>query len=262
MLKDWNNAVVTDIRLAIYVAPGTGKTIHQNRRFHGFVLNDGIASKKIHFSDGTVLLTGPNEIHYLPKGSTYRVEHIVPGGCWAINFDLLEDMVQPPFSLQFRNYEAVLKVFNDATDTWKTRPPLCNAFIRKSIYDIIVKIENEQNLSYMPSHKERLIQPALDAIARDYTRNDLSVKAMANLCQISEAYFRRIFQKKFSVSPRQYIISLRMEYAKKLLLSNQVSVSEVAEMCGYFEPCHFSREFSRYTGVSPKAYSRMIKGGG
>lgn len=106
----------------------------------------------------------------------------------------------------------------------------------------------------MPSEKEQMIQPAIDAINRDFTKNDLSVKALAEMCGISEAYFRRIFTDKFSVSPKEYIISLRIEYAKRLLQSAQFSVSEVAQLCGYFEPCHFSREFTKYTGVSPRTY--------
>ena len=37
-------------------------------------------------------------------------------------------------------------------------------------------------------------------------------------------------------------------------LSEQFSISEIAEMCGYAEPCHFSREFSKRIGTSPKGY--------
>lgn len=256
MKKNWENAIVTDVVVALYVAPGTGKALHHNRPFHGFVLNDSISDKNVHFSDGTILHTGPNELHYLPKGSTYRVESLVKGGCWAINFDLLEDMDDAPFSLRFRNIEPILKVFSAATEVWKAQAPACNAIVRKSIYDLIVKMLAEQQRSYMPGEKERLIQPALELIAREYTRNDLSVQALAELCGISEAYFRRIFQEKFSISPKAYIINLRMEYAKKLLQSDQLPVNQVAELCGYYEPCHFSREFVKYTGVSPKAYAK------
>lgn len=262
MLDLWNEAIVTRIDIALYVAPGTGRAVHNSRPFHGFVLNDTAASKIIHFSDGTKLFAGPNELHYLPKGSTYRVESLILGGCWAINFDLLEDIIEAPFSLQFRNCEPIIKIFKDATAAWKEQSDIGDPAIRRAVYDLIVRIKKEQQRSYLPSEKELLIQPALDIIARDYTQSALSVKDLAAHCEISEAYFRRIFKERFSVSPKEYITSLRMEYAKKLLQSRQVSVSEAAQMCGYPEPCHFSREFSRYTGISPKAYSRINKTGG
>lgn len=254
MLENWDNAVVTDINLAIYVAQGTGTPIHNNRGFHGFVINDGNADKKIHFSNGTVIKTGPYEVHYLPKGSSYRVENIDSGGCYAINFDLLEEIEEKPFNLKFRNHEYVLKDFKDAVAAWQEKDEFCNAVIRKSIYSIIVKIRKEYSKNYMPSGKELLIKPAVDTINRNFTKNNLSVKELADLCGISEAYFRRIFIDKFSLTPKEYIINLRIEHAKRLLESGQFSVSETAQMCGYFEPCHFSREFSKHTGMSPNHF--------
>jgi AraC-like DNA-binding protein len=65
---------------------------------------------------------------------------------------------------------------------------------------------------------------------------------------------RKIFEKKLGVSPKEYMISLRMEYAKQLLSSGEVGVAEAAQMCGYAEPCHFSREFKKRFGISPKNY--------
>lgn len=254
MLDNWNNAIVTEIGLAIYVAPAAGRAIHHARPFHGFVINDATAAKDIFFSDGTVLRTGPNAVYYLPKGSDYRVETVAEGGCWAINFDILAEITEKPFGLQFRNHEAILKLFKDAVAAWKEKTDICNAIIRKNIYHIIVLIKKELHRSYLPSKKELLIQPAMEVINRDFTQNGLSVEALAKLCGITEAYFRRIFMDKYSVSPKEYIINLRIEYAKRLLQSAQFSVSEVAQLCGYFEPCHFSREFKRLTGVAPKDY--------
>ena len=62
------------------------------------------------------------------------------------------------------------------------------------------------------------------------------------------------------MSPKEYIINKRMEYAKTLLSSGQVEVKEAAVMCGYFEPCHFSREFSKHFGISPKEYIKTNSG--
>lgn len=256
MLKNWGETIVTDINLAIYVSPDTGGAIHTNRGFHGFVINDEAADKRIHFSDGTILKTGPHEVHYLPKGSSYRVESITRGGCWAINFDLLEDINEAPFNISFRNHESILKDFKDAVAAWEEKPEFHNALIRKCIYSIIVKIKKEYNKTYTPNKKERLIQPAIETILRDYKNCDLSVKDLSALCGISEAYFRRIFMDKFSISPKEYIISLRIEQAKRLLESGQFSVTEVAQMSGYNEPCHFSREFKKIVGKSPKEYAK------
>ena len=88
----------------------------------------------------------------------------------------------------------------------------------------------------------------------DFTQNGLTVAQLAAHCGISEVYFRRIFLNKFGVSPKEYMINLRINYAKQLLQSGQCSVAQTAELCGYFETSHFSREFSKRVGMSPKEY--------
>ena len=256
MFNNWDHVIVTHINMVTYVAPSPIKAIHKNRPFHGLVINDATADKIIHFSDGTAMRTGPNELHYLPKGSNYQVEVVVAGGCWAINFDLLDEMDEKPFNVKFRSHEAVLNLFQDAVAAWNEKEDL---IIRKSVYDIIIKIKKELQRGYIPSGKEQLIQPAVDRINRDFTKNDLSVNDLAALCGISKAYFRRIFIEKFSLSPKEYIISLRLERARHLLESGQFSVSDIALMCGYFEPCHFSREFKKRYDLSPVEYVKATR---
>ena len=256
MVKDWNSAIITDINLVTYVPPHTGKIIHNNRPFHGFVINDTVADKLIHFSDGTVLHTGPSEFHYLPKGTNYRVESLIYGACWAINFDMLEDLNEAPFSIKLRNPESILKNFKEALDAWNHGNLI---LIRKVLYDLLAKITKEQQRAYIPSRQELLIQPGVDAIHQKFTQNDLSVSSLANLCGISEVYFRRLFVDKFSLTPKEYIIKLKLEHARRLLESSQFTMSEIALMCGYTEPCHFSREFKSAFGISPKEYTKASR---
>lgn len=258
MLENWNNAIVTDISLAAYVAPNTGKTIHSDRPFYGFVINASTSETKFHFSDGTVLHTHPNELYYLPKSSSYVVEKIVSGGCWAINFDLLESVFEKPFSLKFRNHEAILKTFKDAVTAWEERKSMVKTIVRRCVYDIIEKTDREIRHTYIPSKKQLLIKPAVDFINQNFTNNALSVNQMAKLCGITDAYFRRIFMDTYSISPKEYIINLRIGYAKQLLKTQEFSVTEIALMCGYYEPSHFSREFKKRLGLSPNEYSKSL----
>ena len=259
MTTVWENAVITHIEVAVYVPPESGKIVHTNRPFHGLVFNDAVADKEIIFSDGFVLHTGPNEVHYLPKHSDYRVVSRVTGGCYAINFDLQEEISEKPFSIPFRNHEPILKCFKEAECAWREKHPFQNVNIRKNLYDILLCIQKEQQRNYVPSNKEQLLQPALALIRQQFTQNTLSVRQLAATCGISEAYLRRLFADKFSLSPKEYIIRAKIEYAKRLLRSDQFSVSEIAELCGYAEPCHFSREFTKHVGIAPSCYRQDAK---
>ena len=238
----------------MYVAAGTGHPYHQNRLFHGFVINDSSAHKYIHFSDGTVLDTPPNSFHYLPKGSTYYVETITSGGCWAINFELDKPIQLPPFAITPRDHTPVLRHFKESTETWLKKKPFFHADALKNLYSIISYIGNEHFHTYIPSSIRQKILPAENEIHERYTDPYLSVGELAEMCNVSTAYFRRIFNEIHAMSPKDYICSLRIDRAKALLANSTLSILEVALECGYSDPCYFSRDFHKRVGISPSVY--------
>ena len=252
MKSCWNDVVISEVALAIYVPLGVGKSIHTNRPFHGLVLNDENSVKDYMFADGTVLHTEGGDLFYLPKGSSYRVKSVAAGDCYAINF--AAELSDGPFSLRFRNRESLRKCFENAVRAWNGDPARRQHAVRRELYDILLQMQAEAERSYLPKGRAALIAPALARIAAGYTDNGLSVADLAAVCGISEVYFRKIFLDKMGVSPKEYIIAMRMEYAKQLLTAGQLSVGEVAALCGYAEVCHFSREFAARVGVSPGKY--------
>ena len=253
MMKYWEQAIVTEINIAIYVKAGTGEAIHNNRPFHGLVMQDPIGEKVYRFSDGKTVHVQKNDVLYLPKGSYYQVDSMGEGGCFAINFDLLDDLICPPFTISPKNSEGLHNCFKEAERAFHNGDHVC---IRKNIYEILFLLKKEEKRAYSPSLRDRLIAPAVEAITQGFTDNGLSVTELAERCGISEAYLRRLFGERYGVSPKEYAIRLRIDYAKRLLQSGQFSVGEVAQICGYAEPCHFSREFSKRVGVSPKEYKK------
>jgi AraC-like DNA-binding protein len=256
MFERFKDAVVSKIGVAIYVAPGGGRASHSNRPLHGFVINDETAVRDYVFADGRVMRTSENELFYLPKGSTYYVKAYSDGGCYAINFDTVNEINCEPFSVKFRNIEPILKAFKNAEREWRTQSDVMDAAAKRAVYDIIINICNEEKKSYMPDSSFSVIAPALEKITSDFTESDVTVAGLASLCGISEAYFRRLFEAKFGVSPKEYVIEKRIGYAKQLLETGEVAVSDTAFMCGYSEITHFSREFTKRVGMSPNEYKK------
>ena len=255
MNEQWKNIIITDISLAIYVPPNSGKHIHNNRPYHGLVLNDASSVKDYIFDDGRIMHTDQNTLFYLPKGSSYHVEKCTSGGCYAINFD--SEILDKPFSVSFRNTEAFLHNFKAACDAWKSKSEHARLLSMRALYDGIYQMQKEQKRQYISKTQVSLIAPAVEEMERAFTQNDLTVCELAAMCGISEVYFRRLFLNTFGISPKEYIIQKRIEYAKTLLSSKDFSVGEVGILCGYTEPCHFSREFSKRVGISPMQYENL-----
>lgn len=260
MFEKFKDAVVTKIGVALYVAPGGGRASHSDRPFHGFVINDENSVKDYVFSDGRVMHTEGNEVFYLPKGSAYYVKTYSSGGCYAINFDTLNEIKCDPFVISFRNNEPLLKAFKSAEKEWRTQSEAMQSAAMRSVYDIIFQINAERQRAYVPDSHFKVMAPAIEKISSDFTNNKLTVASLSQMCNISEAYFRRLFEAKFGVSPKEYIIEKRLGYAKQLLETGELSVNDTALLCGYSEPTHFSREFAVRVGVSPSEYKRTAKG--
>ena len=255
MKTSWGDTVITKIGAAVHVAPNTGKHMHKARAFHGFVLNDAGSVKDYCFEYGHVMRTGENCLFYLPKGSSYHVETIRIGGCHAINFDA--DISDEPFCVSLRSSDQLLHNFKAATEAWKRGDPVRVALAMRAVYDAIYRAQAELHKRYLPKTQRLIITPAVEVMDRRFTDNDLSVSYLAALCGVSEVYFRKIFLNSFGVSPKEYMIQKRMDYAKNLLKSGDFSVSEIATLCGYTESCHFSREFSKREGISPNQYGKQ-----
>lgn len=95
----------------------------------------------------------------------------------------------------------------------------------------------------------RLIRTT-DYMAAHYARA-ISLDELAGIACLSKFHFMRLFKTVFRQSPHQYITSLRMQEAGKLLRFSSFEVQHIAAMVGYDNNSSFSRAFLKHTGRSP-----------
>ena len=74
---------------------------------------------------------------------------------------------------------------------------------------------------------------------------------------MSPNYLANLFAKEGEISPKRYLIQIRMETAANLLRTSSSSITDVAKAVGYTSPLHFSKSFSAYYGVSPLQYRKQ-----
>ena len=101
------------------------------------------------------------------------------------------------------------------------------------------------------------IAKAINYMEKNYTEH-LSNKELAKLCSISQDCFIRTFKMYFDTTPRKYILDLRIEKAKAMLLSRSKTVSEIAYALGFESATYFSNMFKKKVGVSPIQYKNRI----
>lgn len=83
---------------------------------------------------------------------------------------------------------------------------------------------------------------------------DLSLDSVAKQISLSPSYFSRLFKSTVGCSFSEYVTRTRLQYAKLIMANEKLSVSEVAERCGFNNSNYFSTIFKRYNHISPKEY--------
>lgn len=118
-------------------------------------------------------------------------------------------------------------------------------------YEILAECYCRNYRSDISSSK---IKNSVEYILKNYKDRQLTVGDCAERSFMSEVYFRKLFREEYGVSPKKYIINLRIQNALGLISAGYYSLKEIADMSGYSDYKHFSTEFKKLVGVSPSEY--------
>jgi len=116
------------------------------------------------------------------------------------------------------------------------------------LHKIFMYAERECDKKYTKADQ---LSVAVDYIHDHFCDEEINISKLANLCSMSDTYFRKIFKKQFSITPLKYINRLRTERAAELLQSGYYTVTETAEKCGFENVYYFSLFIKKETGKTP-----------
>ncbi len=100
--------------------------------------------------------------------------------------------------------------------------------------------------------------PVLEYI-RDHYEQPISNQQLANVSKMSLRAFERQFLASFHLTPQKYLRKLRLRIASRALIYTNESLSELALDCGFADQSHFTREFRRQFGRTPRDYREHYK---
>lgn len=104
-------------------------------------------------------------------------------------------------------------------------------------------------------YRTDLVNEAIDYI-KIHFKEKFSLLELANECNISTYYIAHIFKESTGLSPLQYALRLRIEEAKVLIDSSNMTMREISEHLGFKDQYYFSRTFKNIIGMPPSQYSK------
>ena len=150
----------------------------------------------------------------------------------------------------------------------------CREALRLQITDYILKpvnyeefgtcIDNlkislfEQRVSSAaePEKQEERTITGLTRYLQEHLAEEMSLSVLAEEFHLNPQYISQLFKNEIGVGFLAYLTNIRMEKAKKLLLSTSLSIAEVAEQAGYGDYRVFTKAFKKAEGVTPSQYRR------
>jgi len=128
------------------------------------------------------------------------------------------------------------------------------SFARVFLTKLILKYGLQQEeYNFSKSFSARHYKQVLDYIAVNYGNNIL-LEDMAARADLSPSHFSRLFKQTIGQSPYQFLMSYRIEKAKKMLDRPSTLMVDIAFTCGFSDQAHFSRTFKKIEGITPKQY--------
>lgn len=109
--------------------------------------------------------------------------------------------------------------------------------------------------TFGPQRPDKDVMSALDFIHNHYAHK-ITIEDMTRDIHISKYHFIRLFRNVMGITPYQYLTNYRINMSKKLLHSTQMSVSEIAEECGFMDTSNFIIHFKKQVGQKPLQYRR------
>ena len=212
------------------------------------------------FFDDLVLETTPNTIRYLPQGEIKKYEVIrhLRGECIVVYFQSDVPLSPCAFVINIQQNEKIGGLFRRIFATWVSKDEGYYFQAVSLLYRILSEI---QKSNYQPKLHSQKIEPALNMIHNDFLKTDFSLNTLATACKMSESYFQRLFKEKYGISPKRYIIQLKINHACDLLRLEYYTVSQIAEMCNFTDVYFFSRQFKEYVGITPTQFIQKYKSG-
>ena len=152
----------------------------------------------------------------------------------------------------------------------------CREALRMQITDYILKpvnyeefgtcIDNlkialfqKQSLENAEQQEERTIHSILRYL-QEHLAEEISLTVLAEEFHLSAQYVSQLFKNEIGVNFLAYLTNIRMEKAKKLLLSSSLSIAEISEQSGYGDYRVFTKVFKKSEGITPSQYRRDFYG--
>ncbi len=227
---------------------------HANGGFHVNPRPFAALSFRVHgkgdfvFENGAHFAANTGDISFLPAGMAYDVYY---SNSKIIVIHLDDCNYATPENITVQNPEYFLRLFENLLLRWTNQHKINAA--KADVYSVLAAMERDAEANISKDVKTCALY-----IQENFSSPTVKIADLCRRFHMSESNLYRNFCSCYGMSPKQYLLHLRLNCALELLLREDRNIQGVALACGFDDPKYFSRAFKKHYGKSPIAFKKDL----
>lgn len=141
---------------------------------------------------------------------------------------------------------------------WQTRRPLEHLHVKALFYQWVHELLHQIRGQELQPLRADVLDQAVRYMHDSYSR-PFTLDTLADVLSTSPRTLSRLFRMRLQTSPAQYLVQIRMDKARELLLATEATLHDIAVAVGYPDAYSFGKMFKKHFGNSPVRYKHSVE---
>lgn len=153
-------------------------------------------------------------------------------------------------------YQMTFQLITDLIWEYEHKPCGWMTMVSAMFMELVVRLSRAyEKLPIQPKGSVLSLSTPVAYMELHYTES-LTMEYLAALAGFSPRHFSRLFHTTYELTPFQYLTNLRLQKASTLLKTTALSISDIADQCGFEDSNYFSRQFKNHYHRSPREFRK------
>lgn len=202
--------------------------------------------------EGDVILIPPHAIHRTASLKNEGAERLLIAFTNEFVMYSPGDRIFSGFEVCYYKKPPVKEIIEKAASEFFNKDRYSDELIAGYIRETLVHLKRISDVNYIEekSDNDSIIQNAVHYICDNYS-TDLTLTELAREFALSESHFSRQFKAYTGFGVNEYIATVRVKNAEKMLITTNSPITEIAQNCGFNSSSYFAAVFKKVRGTTP-----------
>ena len=209
-----------------------------------------------HANDVVLINCFKPQLYYCTGNCEFLFFHYDGASAASLTNHLIDQNCGPVFTLD--NARDIYRIINEPIMRLCYQDQVSEASLSSMVYSTLCKIQERNSLSSAAITSDQSVSSTVITYINNNIQKHFTLQELADYVNLSPYYFSKLFKKEVGHSPLDYVSLTKINFAKMMLRTTALSVTEIAEFLGYSSTASFINAFKLRCDISPKRYRDEI----